>query len=204
MNPEQKAKALATYLQNLPGFTIVKREFYDHMGAIIVDAMLQAGASWSAVEKRRDKVKGYEGAKTTSGFLLLLEQQPSVESFLDWQGRKPQRVLALARFLKAEGVETTADLGAWLEDASNRERILEVEGIGEKTRDYLLKLSGHQSIPVDCHWSRCLEEAGVQYTGYDEAQSIARLAAEMWNIEESVLDTSVWRYFSRSKRDRCS
>jgi endonuclease III-like uncharacterized protein len=203
MNLRQKAKALMAYLQGLPGFTIVEREFYDHVGAIIVDAMLQAGASWAAVERRRDKVRGYEEAKTTSGFLALLERQSSAASFLDWKGRKPQRVLGLARFLKAEGVETTADLRAWIENASNQERILDVEGVGKKTSDYLLKLSGSQSIPIDRYWFQCLDEAGVQYAGYDDAQRIVQLAARMWDIDRSALDTSVWRYFRKSSKSRC-
>lgn len=203
MDVKQKAKALIEYLQNLSDFTIVEREPYDHMGAIIVDTMLQAGAKYDAVRERRDMVKSYEEAKTTSGFLSLLNRQKSVNSFLDWDGRKPQWVLNMARFLQDEKVETTSNLQQWLQNTSNQEKLLTQKGIGAKTKDYLIKLAGLQSIPIDRHWYRCLDYAKVSYTGYSDAQNIVELAADIWGKDKSSLDTSVWRYFREFKESKC-
>jgi hypothetical protein len=205
MNPNltEKAEVLVSYLQRLPGFAVVERNAYDHMGAIIVDAMLQAGATWEAVEERRDKVRGYEEAKTTSGFLALLNKQSSVSSFLDWSGRKPQWVMGLADFLKREGVETVSDFREWLRNDKNQERLLTLKGIRHKTRDYLIKLAGLQGIPIDRHWYKALDCAGIHYRDYGEAQRIAEMAAEIRGIDKSALDTTVWRYFRQFKEGEC-
>ena len=203
MDVKGKATALVAYLQSLPGFSLVERESYDHMGAIITDTMLQAGVSYSAVRQRRDMVRGYAEAKTTSGFLSLLARHRSVGEFLDWGGRKPQWVLGLARFLRNEGVETKADLQAWLRASRNRERLLSRDGIGRKTRDYLLKLADAGGVAIDRHWIRCLDDAGVAFADYDEAKRIVEAAAAELGVGPSSLDTSVWRHFSPSNSSEC-
>jgi hypothetical protein len=203
MNLRRKAQLLVNYLQSLADFEIVERNQYDHMGAIIVDTMLQPGAIYKAVKERRDRVKEYEEAKTTTGFLSLLNRQVSVQSFLEWKGRKPSWVLDLAVFLRGENVETTLDLQEWCQKPQNQERLLERPGFGLKTRDYLIKLAGLPSIPIDRHWHTALKGAGINYRDYGEAQRIVELAADIWQMDKSALDTSVWRYFSNFKGDGC-
>jgi len=208
MTAKEKAKALIAYLQSLPGFELVERESYDHMGAIITDTMLQAGVSYNAVRMRRDKVRGHvrghEEARTTSGFLSLLDRQSSVGEFLEWGGRKPRWVLGLAGFLRDEGVETKGDLQAWLEVARNRDSLLILEGIGPKTRDYLLKLADVGGVAIDRRWERCLKAAGIAYRDYEDAKLIVELAADGMGVSPSALDTSVWRHFGRSEGDGCA
>ena len=204
MTAKERAKALIAYLQSLPSFEIVERDSYDHMGAIITDTMLQAGVSYNAVRMRRDKVRGHKEAGTTSGFLSLLDRQISVGEFLDWGGRKPHWVLGLARFLKDEGVETKGDLQAWLEVGRNRNRLLALEGIGLKTRDYLLKLADVGGVAIDRRWAKCLKAAGIAYRDYEDAKLIVEMAADGMGVNPSALDTSVWRHFGRSEGDGCA
>lgn len=203
MDLKQKAQALVSYLQSLPNFSIQKRSQYSHMGAIIVDTMLQAGANWDGVKERRDKVERYEEAKTTSGFLSLLNQQKSIKDFLNWGGRKPGWVLGLVQFLNDEKVETQYDLQQWVQIPRNLEKLLELPGVREKTRDYLIKLAGMQSIAIDRHWYKALRCAGIVYIDYNDAHRIVELAAEIWQKDKSDLDTSVWRYFRQFKGDDC-
>jgi len=204
MTAKERAEALIAYLQSLPGFEIVERESYDHMGAIITDTMLQAGVSYNAVRMRRDKVRGHEEARTTSGFLSLLDRQSSVGEFLDWGGRKPRWVLGLARFLRDEGVETKGDLQSWIEVARNRNTLLVLEGIGPKSRDYLLKLADVGGVAIDRRWGKCLKAAGIVYRDYEDAKLVVELAADGMGVNPSALDTSVWRHFRRSEGDRCA
>jgi len=69
---EDNAKALVKYIGTLTDFQIVDPSYpYNHMGATITDAMLQAGINYEAVVKPRvNCVYGYYEAKTTSGLFL--------------------------------------------------------------------------------------------------------------------------------------
>lgn len=199
MNPKEKGKMLASYLRGLTDFELVRGSDYDHMGAILIDAMLQAGANYDGVKERVNKVLNYPNARTTSGFLELLARMP-VHSLLRWEGKKPLWVLGIARFFQAEGVESKSDLREWLEVSSNVQRLYAESGVGNKTVDYLKKLAGISNTAVDRHWYTCLKSAGVPYGSYSEAKQIADYAAEEMGVDKSSLDTSVWRYFRKKSR----
>lgn len=199
MNPKEKGETLANYLRGLPDFELVHDSSYNHMGAILVDAMLQAGANYEAVKERVNTVLKYPDARTTSGFLELLAGVP-VHSLLQWEGRKPLWVLGITHFFQAERVESKSDLKEWLEVSSNVQRLYAVSGVGEKTVDYIKKLAGISNTAMDRHWYTCLESAGIPYESYSEAKRIADYAAEEMGVDKSSLDTSVWRYFRSKKR----
>jgi hypothetical protein len=199
MIPKEKGKMLANYLRGLKDFELVQGSDYDHMGAIIVDAMLQAGANYDGVKERVNRVLNYPDARTTSGFLKLLARVP-VHSLLQWEGKKPKWVLDVAGFLKAERIESKSDLREWLEVPSNVQRLYAVSGVGNKTVDYLKKLAGIPNTAMDRHWYACLESAGIPYESYTEAKQIADYAAEQMGVDKSLLDTSVWRYFRKKNR----
>ena len=46
-------------------------------------------------------------------------------------------------------------------DDGNAESLLEINGVGRKTIDYMKLLSGQQAIPIDRHMFQFLEIAGV-------------------------------------------
>ena len=85
---------------------------YNHMGATITDAALQAGINYDSVVRPRVQHLrlDYPQASTTSGFLRLLNEQ-GAEKDLRWKhSEKPARAVALATFLQTECVEPEADL----------------------------------------------------------------------------------------------
>ena len=203
MDTKEKGRALACHLRSLPDFVLVPGTVYDHMGAILVDALLQAGTNYDGVRARAKLVLGHPEARTTSGFLGLLAKTP-IHSLLQWKGRKPLWVQGAADFFQKEGVETKQDLKQWLEKAGNAQRLFTLSGINAKTADYLKKLAGIPNTAMDRHWYTCLDAAGIPFEGYDEAKRIADCAAEEMNVDKSVLDTSVWRYERSTKQQgRC-
>lgn len=202
MTIEDKAKLLVDYIKSLPDFKIIGPDIpYCHMGATITDAMLQAGTRWETVVKPRVlKLRdNYPGAKTTTGFLNLLEKIGPRE-LLEWNDpEKPNRVLGVTRFFVKEGIETEADLKTWLENGSNITRLKELRGIGNKTADYFKMLSGIPTSAVDRHLIEFLNKAGVSTISYSEAKEIINKAAELMRINKSVLDHSIWKYMSSGR-----
>lgn len=202
MGAKEKAKRLANYIRGLKNFKIVREKYCRHMGAILVDAILQAGANYDAVKQRVDHIKKFSAARTTAGLIALAEQKP-INDLLNWKGRKPERVLTIARFFKDKGVETRSDLRRWLEAPNNLEELSKLEGIGNKTIDYLKKLAGIPNIAIDRYWHRLLNEAKISYKDYSEAKQIADLTAKLMKVNKASLDVSVWLYM-RKKKNRGS
>ncbi len=201
MNTNEKANKLLKHIQSLEGFEILVPSYpYHHMGATITDAMLQPGINWlNVVKPRIDKIKRYTAAKSTTGFLKLLEHQSPCK-LLDWfDEEKPNRVLGITRFLKGETVETENDLNTWLAADTNIVKLMNQRGIGNKTFDYIKMLVGLPSVAIDRHLNNMLEQANVSHTGYAEAREIIGRVAELMTIEKHVLDHSIWKYMSSRK-----
>ena len=80
---------LARYVQSLSGFEFYKTidGNYDHIGATIADAVLQANNKYSThVKPRVNRILAqYPETRTTSSVLRLLESIAATE-FLDWRG----------------------------------------------------------------------------------------------------------------------
>lgn len=202
-NIEIKAKALVDYVYvgKLPGFKIEAENLpYWHMGATITDAILQAGLTWeTTVKPRLDKIKTYYNAKTTSGFIGVLEKE-GILNLLEWSDlEKPTRVLGLAQFFKYLGIEIESDLRNWFEQPGNDAKLLTLRGIGPKTLDYLKKLSGISCCAVDRHLRRFVAEAGIVISSNGEVKMIVDRAAELMSVDKFSFDTSIWRYMSRRK-----
>ena len=201
MTVENKVKQLINYIESLSDFKIIKPDIpYRHRGATITDAMLQAGIIWETVVKPRVlKLRdNYPEAKTTVGFLNLLERIGPRE-LLEWNDpEKPDRILAVTRLFIKEGIETEADLKTWLENNANILRLKEIRGIGNKTADYFKILSGIPTSAIDRHLIEFLNRADVDIDriSYSEAKEIINKAAEQMGINKSILDHSIWKYMS--------
>jgi hypothetical protein len=72
VDTKEKGGTLANYLRGLPDFRLVPASNYDHMGAIIVDAMLQAGANYDGV---RERVKAMREEKEIREALKRLKDE---------------------------------------------------------------------------------------------------------------------------------
>src|SRR3972149_4225548 len=202
MTLRDKAQKLASYIQSLPDFVMVPDITYSHIGAIIVEALLQAGSNYDGVKERVDKMLAIPQAKTTTGFIAFineLEQRgESLNSLLFWDGKKPRWIRKFAIFLYRERIETNLDLKRWLENPQNPPRLFENDGFGDKTVDYLKKLAGIPNIAIDRYWYDCLDKAGIPYTDYQDAKAIADEAADIMGVDKSVLDTSLWNWWRKN------
>jgi hypothetical protein len=195
------AVTLVRYIRSHPTFQIVSTMdgAYDHMGATLSDAVLQAGVKYATVVRPRIAAlrANYPEARTTSAFLALLVKEEGPETLLRWRGgRKVATLLELTRLLVAEGVETEDEFRAWVAVPGNLDRLRRIKGIKDKTANYVEILLGKQSVAVDRHLFRFLSEAGVPTSDYDDAHALIRDAAILLGVEASILDHSIWRYMS--------
>jgi hypothetical protein len=200
MTIEVKAQMLLDFVNSLPGFRFA-RELdyggYDHMGAIIVAAVLQSGLTWkTTVVPRVIRLLGYPEAATVSGFLRLTDQHGIRQMLGGWNGPKPKWMVGVARFLVADGVETEDDLRSWLESPGNGERLLALKGIKDKTLDFFKMLVGIPTSAVDRHLGGMLSQAGVSFSGYYEAREITNLAADLNKMDRRLFDMSIWQFMS--------
>jgi hypothetical protein len=144
-NVEVKARHLIDHICSLSNFKIESEidGNYDHIGATITDAVLQAGLKYETVVKPKVmRLKNeFPEATTTSGFLSLIDRMP-VDKLLQKQngegfkGDKPSRIFEVAQLFHKEGVETESDLKQWLESENSWNKLIQIKGIGNKTIDY--------------------------------------------------------------------
>lgn len=190
---------LVTHLKGLKGFEVLPPfEPYTHIGAAIVDGVLQAGLNYETVVRQRvDAVAAIESARTTTGFLALLTTR-GADAVLSWRpGRKPRLVVALAELLKHERVETVPELRIWLQHPDSPQKLTGLHGVGPKTVDYLKGLVGLPAVAIDIHLSRLLLAAGVPPTTYHSARAIIEGAADRMGIDRGALDNSIWQFMAR-------
>ncbi len=204
MTLEEKARKLVAFVTNLEDFAIegsVDYGRYDHMGAAITDAILQSGLTWkTTVRPRVDWIRQkYPTAKTTRTFLKLL-QTVGTKPVIRWEHpEKVARILSVAQFFVAEGVDTELQLRDWLIKPENTARLKRLRGIGHKTADYFKMLVGIETSAVDRHLNQILEAAEVEVDAYAEAQQVINKVADMLGVSRILFDFSVWKYMSSDK-----
>ena len=192
---------LACYVRSLPDFEHYKTidGHYDHVGAIVADAILQANMKYAShVKPRVNRILDqYPGTRTTSSVLSVLEST-SASEFLKWKGTdRIERFIVVLELLAAEGVETEADLRQWLSHGSNLPKLRSIKGIGPKTIDYFQILVGISTSAIDRHLLRFLSDAGLAASNYTEAQTIVNLAADILAVDRAYFDHSIWQYMSK-------
>ena len=191
---------LADFIRALPNFTLCDKidGDYDHVGATLADAVLQANNNYERnVRYRIDRIRKEYADYTTLSDLDRLLGQITLQEFLKWNGtRKPTTMLRLLDVLRDEGVDTEKDIRDWLEKDENRAKLLEIRFIGKKTVDYLGILVGRQAAAMDRHLFEFLRRAEIPGCNYENAQTIIHQAADLMNMPRSHLDHSIWRYMS--------
>jgi hypothetical protein len=210
-----KAEQLHQYILSLPDFHLVSPEEvggggYEHMGAILVDSILQANANWKTIVKPRVEFirRLYGDLPTTSDFSALLYAEganpfETLLALLDWGGpEKPQRLLRLLALLQEEGIETVDELRAWLVKEDTEAKLRALRGIGPKTVDYLKIMAGLDSVAIDLHWKRFLKSADLPVRPYNEVAKIVIETAVLMGVPAAVLDHSVWKYMTSSTVSR--
>lgn len=205
MDIEKEAATLVSHIASLAKFRFIEPDIpYEHMGATITDAMLQAGINYNAVVKPRIEalLSKHPEAKTTSGFKALFEKE-GLETLIQWNGKtKIDRIKEVTNFFVREGIESESQMKIWLQNETNAVRLQSLKGIGNKTFDYFKILSGIHTSAIDRHLRKFLEEAGIEVTSYHEAQAIINEAANKLRINKLILDHSIWKYMSEARSSK--
>jgi hypothetical protein len=198
---KKDATILVSYVSTLDNFAIVDEMdgAYNHMGATITDAILQAGINYkTVVAPRAEKLKiSFPEAKTTSGFLSLLERTHPSE-LLNFHGRKADLILEVTRFFQEQNLQNEQGLFVWLHNENNVEQLKMMKGIGNKTADYFKILTGIDTSAIDTHLFDFLAEAGIKLKKdeYLTAKAIVDTTAEMLGKSKALFDHSIWKYMS--------
>lgn len=195
------AEELAQYVRSMPGFVFYETidGNYNHIGATVADAILQANNNYKTnVKPRVNRILAqYPNSRTTSSMLNLLQSIPPTE-FLNWRGAdRTSRFSEVLDLFAAEGVETDADLRVWLSREPNLPKLRAIKGIGPKTVDYFKILVGVSTSAIDRHLFNFLGLAGLSPCGYAEAQSIINSTADILGVDRAYFDHSIWQYMSK-------
>ena len=129
---------LASFVQSLPGFVIYETidGNYDHIGATVADAVLQANMRYKThVKPRVDRILArFPTARTTSSVLQLLKSITATE-FLSWRSEdRAERFTKVLYLFSAEDIETEAELREWLTQDAN---LLPLEAQSERPANTL-------------------------------------------------------------------
>jgi thermostable 8-oxoguanine DNA glycosylase len=195
------AEQLAQYVRSTQGFVFYETidGNYNHIGATVADAILQANNNYKTnVKPRVNRILAqYPNSRTTSAVRNLLQSLPVTE-FLKWRGAdRAARFSQVLDLFAVERIETEADLRTWLLRESNLSKLRAIKGIGPKTIDYFKILVGVSTSAIDRHLLNFLGLAGLSPCGYADAQSIVNATADMLRVDRAYFDHSIWQYMSK-------
>ena len=198
-----KAERLVDYIQSLSDFAVDEAlgRTDEHIGAIIVDAILQSGINYQHVVKPRvERLKAcYPEAQSTSGFLTLAERI-GLSTLINWNGtKKIETILATARLLQEEGVESRDALRTWLGSSANVERLKQIRGIGNMTADYFRMLAGIETIAPDGLINGFIERAGLSPSASHDARAMLEEVARRLSKSPIALGFAIWEYMARKR-----
>jgi hypothetical protein len=171
---------------------------YNHMGATIADAVLQANNKYvSHVKPRVNRILAlYPDARTTSHVLHILKSI-SATDFLSWKGNdRGERFSQIVELFSCEGIENETDLRDWLSKESNLLKLRNIQGVGPKTVDYFKILAGVSTNAIDRHLLKFLKLAGIEQKSYKKSQRIINETADILSIDRAKFDHSIWQYMS--------
>lgn len=180
--------------QGVPSTYAVRRSTYDHAGALLADAVLQAGLSYRTVVMPRVGriLKEFPDADRVSA-LIYIVKKGSTAHLLDWQHpTKVERFEHLVGFLHRSNVDTTDDIRTVLRSDTFRADLQLLNGVGPKTIDYMACLVGIESIAVDRHIRTFAVRAGVNSDEYDFLKNAFCFAADLLSISRREFDAWVW------------
>jgi hypothetical protein len=174
---------------------LTRRPTSNHMGAVIADAVLQAGLNYSKVVRPRIHaiLRDHPDKDRTSALARLVAQQRTSE-FLNWEhSEKVGRFNSLIALLSRARVECVEDLRLKITEGSFRTDLQAVRGIGPKTVDYLGCLVGIDAIAVDRHVRRFASKCGVINDDYEFLHLAFSYAADLLSISRRDFDAWIWR-----------
>ena len=189
-----RVEALTAKVEALPGYPDFPgvgagQPRYDHMGALLADAALQAAIDFNSVVKPRVArlVAAWPETDTVKAFLARVRAE-GLNQVLDWaDAEKPARACRLADLFVSEGIDSVADLRTWCLLPGSRTKLLMIKGVGEKTADYVAMLAGAPAVAVDRH-IRAFVGIGTD----EEIRGLLAAVATKLDIDLGVLDRVAW------------
>lgn len=182
------------------------RSCYNHLGALLADASLQAGLNYSAVVRPRIQriLAEYPHANSVKALTTIIADG-QLPSFLGWQHQtKLARFILLVNTLKSLGVGTLVDLRGRLDDDEFCSELMRINGVGPKTIDYMACLVGLEAVAVDRHIMNYARKAGVYHGEYYYLRRVFCFAADLLNISRREFDAWVWRKEAAGKNNQFS
>jgi hypothetical protein len=200
------ARQIADHADRLgvPRTGITSRPASDHVGAVLADAILQAGVNYQTVVRVRVERIHTQFPETAilSGVAKLIDRE-GAEFFLSWKHpTKIARFVSLTKLLVMQEIETAVELRDWLCLESARPSLLRLNGIGPKTCDYLSSLVGIDCVAVDRHIVRFAADAGVHVSDYDCLKGAVSFAADLLGVGRRDFDAWIWKALSDQARTR--
>jgi len=200
-----EARKLVNFINSLEKFETFYMDenfCYDHIGALLVDITLQAGLNYKTVVKPRVQrvLINYPEANTTNKFQSLIDEL-GLEKIIKWKNDiKLNRIKRLIDFAIENDINTCVDFKIFLIQEKNRQKFLELNGVGPKTVDYALKLLNFDTVAVDRHIYSFVELAEIPSTDYYLTKKVVEYAADFLEVPRSSMDYSIWHYMSKNDR----
>lgn len=202
VNFAKESRKLADYIasmrQQIDCPQLPKQPSYDHICAVSSDIFLQAGVNYRTVvvPRVRKLLRNYSEVRTTTAFQERIAES-SLSQILDWKHpTKLKRIESFLCFLKSNNIETCTELRIYLSKEGNRDLVLQLNGVGPKTLDYLLRLMAFDTIAVDRHIYAFVEMAGISVSGYQNTKKIVEHAADFLYVSRAGLDVGIWQFMS--------
>ncbi len=205
---ENNQNKLYNYIRSLDDFLLHKRKIttYNHIGATIIDTILQSGLNYKNVvfPRVQNIINKFPEHRTTRDFHAILNNY-DIQSLISWKGSiKINRIYELKDFFLEQKILTEEDLKVWLTDPNNETLLYQLKGIGLKTVDYLKMLVGIQTIAIDRHLKNFVSNAGLLIKSYDKIKSILMATSQKLEIDPVSLDYSIWTYMNKKKSHQLS
>ncbi|MBK5276809.1 MAG: hypothetical protein JJE30_17405 [Desulfuromonadales bacterium] len=119
---------------------------------------------------------------------------------INWNGdTKLKRIQTLTEVLLLHEIENEYDLLRWLDDANNKKVLMQLDGIGPKTVNYIHRLVGGQAIPIDRHLRKLADSTGLHFHSYDEMERVFKFSADLLGKDYVTFDRSVWSYYANGR-----
>jgi hypothetical protein len=172
---------------------------WTHMGAVICDASFHARCKYELTLRPRllRLQSAWPDASTVRGFRERLATEDLAVAMNFRSPRKVATAHDLTDLLASSGVDTRADLCAWLDHQDNRAALRKVKGVGPKSVDYIGNLVGRSQVAVDVHLRAFAADAGVMELRYNELRAAYEEAAAVLGHEPGGLEHAVWRFKSQ-------
>ena len=170
---------------------------------MFTDAILQAGVNYRSVVRPRVEsvLMRFPEADTVTAFSKVLDRY-GVREVLHWNNTaKIHRMEDLVSFCSFHSIETAEDLTYFLNSELGEEQLKEINGIGNKTCDYMKRLLGFDTVAVDRHIREFLEDADIMFDDYFEIKEVVEFAADIMAKTRRSLDYSIWSYMSHKRNN---